>query len=182
MAIKTFTTGEVLTASDTNTYLANSGLVYITSGTSSGTDIRLTPIFNSNYDNYRIILSNFTTGAVRTIAAQLTTGTTVNGSSYNYGGWYVTYAAGLNGAVNAAAQAYWSILTSSTNDSACVWDIQRPFIADTTTFQLQANNFDASYYSNGNNTIVQSYDGIRITNLTSDTCNFSYAVYGYRKA
>jgi hypothetical protein len=27
MAIKTFTTGEVLTASDTNTYLANSGLV-----------------------------------------------------------------------------------------------------------------------------------------------------------
>ena len=31
MAIKTFTTGEVLTASDTNTYLANAGLVYITS-------------------------------------------------------------------------------------------------------------------------------------------------------
>jgi hypothetical protein len=30
MAIKTFTTGEVLTASDTNTYLANSGLVFET--------------------------------------------------------------------------------------------------------------------------------------------------------
>jgi hypothetical protein len=29
MAIKTFTTGEVLTAADTNTYLANSGLVYV---------------------------------------------------------------------------------------------------------------------------------------------------------
>jgi hypothetical protein len=27
MAIKTFTTGEVLTAADTNTYLANSGLI-----------------------------------------------------------------------------------------------------------------------------------------------------------
>jgi hypothetical protein len=33
MAIKTFTTGEVLTASDTNTYLANSGLVYVKSQT-----------------------------------------------------------------------------------------------------------------------------------------------------
>jgi hypothetical protein len=29
MAIKTFTTGEVLTASDTNTYLANAGLVFV---------------------------------------------------------------------------------------------------------------------------------------------------------
>ena len=31
MAVKTFSTGEVLTASDTNTYLNNGGLVYITS-------------------------------------------------------------------------------------------------------------------------------------------------------
>ncbi len=29
MAVKTFTTGEVLTAADTNTYLNNGGLVYI---------------------------------------------------------------------------------------------------------------------------------------------------------
>jgi hypothetical protein len=54
MAIKTFTTGEVLTASDTNTYLANSGLVYITSGTFSGTT-NIDGIFTSTYDNYRIV-------------------------------------------------------------------------------------------------------------------------------
>jgi hypothetical protein len=56
MAIKTFTTGEVLTASDTNTYLANSGLVYITSATLSAT--ALDGIFTSDYDNYRIVISN----------------------------------------------------------------------------------------------------------------------------
>ena len=32
MAIKTFTSGAVLTAADTNTYLTNSGLVYIAQG------------------------------------------------------------------------------------------------------------------------------------------------------
>jgi len=32
MAIKTFTTGEVLTAADTNTYLTNSGFQYVSSG------------------------------------------------------------------------------------------------------------------------------------------------------
>lgn len=56
MAIKTFTTGEVLTASDTNTYLANSGLVYITEVALSTTAID--GIFTSTYDNYRIVVNN----------------------------------------------------------------------------------------------------------------------------
>jgi hypothetical protein len=61
MATKTFTTGEVLTAADTNTYLANSGLVYITqvylsSGTSS---ITVSNCFSSTYNSYRVV-SNFT--------------------------------------------------------------------------------------------------------------------------
>ena len=53
MAVKTFTTGEVLTASDTNTYLANAGLVYITS-TSVGTGGSLTVsnCFSATYNNY----------------------------------------------------------------------------------------------------------------------------------
>jgi len=70
MAIKTFTTGEVLTASDTNTYLANAGLVHIktatvTNATDSGTTWR--SVFNGTYDSYRIVchtLNAFTNGAV----------------------------------------------------------------------------------------------------------------------
>ena len=46
MAIKTFTTGEVLTASDTNTYLNNGGLVFInqvsyTASTSTETTVQV---------------------------------------------------------------------------------------------------------------------------------------------
>jgi hypothetical protein len=59
MAIKTFTTGEVLTASDTNTYLANSGLTYITQGTvSANTTLNFTSIFTSAYDNYRVVFTS----------------------------------------------------------------------------------------------------------------------------
>jgi hypothetical protein len=55
MAIKTFTTGEVLTASDTNTYLANSGLVYVGgSSFSAQSTVNLDGLFSSTYDNYRV--------------------------------------------------------------------------------------------------------------------------------
>ena len=60
MAVKTFTTGEVLTASDTNTYLNNGGLVYI-SGTTVGTgvsSVTVSSAFSSTYDNYRVIINN----------------------------------------------------------------------------------------------------------------------------
>ena len=61
MAIKTFTTGEVLTAADTNTYLANSGLVFIKSQALSGTSTTVTGAFSAAYDNYKIMLSGGST-------------------------------------------------------------------------------------------------------------------------
>ena len=56
MAVKTFT-NEQLTASDTNTYLANAGLVYITSTTvgSAVSSVTVSNCFSSTYDHYRII-------------------------------------------------------------------------------------------------------------------------------
>jgi hypothetical protein len=62
MAVKTFTT-EVLTSADTNTYLANSGLVYVTSATVSGnpSSITVSNAFSSTYDHYQILVNNFDT-------------------------------------------------------------------------------------------------------------------------
>ena len=46
MAIKTFVTGTVLTAADTNEYLANSGLVFVKGGTiATTTNIEITSAF-----------------------------------------------------------------------------------------------------------------------------------------
>ena len=57
MAIKTFTTGEVLTASDTNTYLANAGLVYVSAGTFSNAGSFDVTGFVSTYGTYRLIMN-----------------------------------------------------------------------------------------------------------------------------
>jgi len=60
MAVKTFTTGEVLTASDTNTYLNNGGLVYITTGTAAAgaSTLSVNNCFSSTYENYRLVISS----------------------------------------------------------------------------------------------------------------------------
>jgi hypothetical protein len=52
MAIKTFVTGTVLTAADTNEYLANSGLVYITSTSAVPLQatVTISGCFSATYD------------------------------------------------------------------------------------------------------------------------------------
>jgi hypothetical protein len=66
MAIKTFTPGEVLTASDTNIYLANSGYVLVKNqavGGSSVATLTVTDAFSATYKNYKIVVSGTTSSA-----------------------------------------------------------------------------------------------------------------------
>ena len=65
MAVQTFTSGQVLTAADTNTYLANSGLVYVTSGTIgvAVSSVTVSSVFSSTYDSYKIVISGMSTSA-----------------------------------------------------------------------------------------------------------------------
>lgn len=70
MAIKTFTTGEVLTAADTNTFLANAGLDFIkqvTIGTAV-TSVAVTNVFSATYDSYLTIYSVHAQSANATVA------------------------------------------------------------------------------------------------------------------
>jgi len=90
MAIKTFTAGSVLTASDTNTYLANSGLVYVTSATigAGSTSVTVSNCFSSTYDAYQIVVTggNMTAGDY---GLNMRLGSTTTG--YYYTGTYLTY-------------------------------------------------------------------------------------------
>ena len=72
MAVKTFTAGETATAADTNTYLANSGLVYIkeqTIGNGVGS-VTVSNAFSATYDNY-VININVTTSSASVGALKL---------------------------------------------------------------------------------------------------------------
>lgn len=98
MAVKTFTTGEVLTAADTNTYLNNGGLVYITQQTigSAVSSVTVTGCFSSTYENYHVVVSG---GVASTNNSMLLTlGATATGY-YRfaiYGGFGATTVSGAN--------------------------------------------------------------------------------------
>ena len=91
MAVKTFTSGEVLTASDTNTYLNNGGLVYVKSQTigSAVSSINVTSAFDSTYDIYAITV----TGGAGSTPAAWTLRLGATATNYYNAGYVITYPA-----------------------------------------------------------------------------------------
>jgi hypothetical protein len=137
MAVKTFGT-EVLTSADTNTYLANAGLVYVTSATigSGVTSITVNNAFSATYDNYRIVVSGGTSSNFAPLAVQL--GTT--GTGYYYSLVYASYATNAVAAAcaaNAASVLYMGQTVISGNQMS--FEIQSPFLA-------AKSSFAGSYY------------------------------------
>jgi hypothetical protein len=201
MAIKTFTTGEVLTAADTNTYLANSGLVYIAgatfSGITSGAPLDVNSVFSSTYTNYLLLLRSSQTVAngafqlrMRTVAAQYA------GAAYDYGwgGSYVnatpTYFFGAYSATNPFAPdtSFWTGMTAANGYSATSKiDIMSPNEArETRIFGQGYTNYQGTYYNvavegSGNLGTTTQYTGFRIFPV-SGTSAGEYQLYGYRIA
>ncbi len=192
MAIKTFTSGSVLTASDTNTYLNNGGLVYITEATASGTaaGLNIQSCFNSTYDNYRIEIINGRSTLAANISFQMLTGATpVGGAGYSCG--FVglsSLGASTNVSNNSQASGFMfeSFLNSETGNTAS-FDIMNPFLARRTSLiggsvclnaGLNGFNFRSGISHHENAT---SYDGIRIVASAGNiTC--TVRIYGYRQA
>ena len=83
MAVKTFSVGETLTASDCNAFLAN-GLVYITSASAtSGSALNIDNIFSATYRSYRIVLDDVRiVSGVTGIGLQLRSAGTTNTTTY----------------------------------------------------------------------------------------------------
>lgn len=84
MAIKTFSSGEVLTAADTNTYLANSGLDYIKQQSvgSGVASVLVTSAFTSAYQNYKIIYTGGAGSGSHAIGLRFGIGATMTITNY----------------------------------------------------------------------------------------------------
>lgn len=186
MAVKTFSTGEVLTASDTNTYLANSGLVYVTTATvgSAVTSVTINNCFTSTYDAYRIVMTNIdgtTDGNV--IALQMTTSGTASTTDYAGNTFYVSTGT-TGGLSNAALSAYFeagSISNASTFSAAL--DLLQPALAKYTRIQW-GPSVDETYFrfGGGVHKVETAYDGMKITSVVGTITGGTITVYGYRKA
>jgi hypothetical protein len=187
MAIKTFTTGEVLTASDTNTYLANSGLVYIKEVALTGTAVNITSCFSATYDAYQIVISNLTnsSGGVF-INWQLLSGTTPAAGA-NYNSTRISVSGATVGASYTGAATSGNFMPFDAGKNAQSITITQPFLALWTTAFGQCNYGAGAAASQPESfgsvhTVNTSYDGIR---LISGAFNFSTGkavVYGYRQS
>jgi hypothetical protein len=190
MAIKTFTTGEVLTASDTNTYLANAGLVYITQGTVTGnTALNFSSIFTSAFNNYRVIWtpSARQTGPQNQINLRVRSGTTdlSTGNLYQWSRMYY-YAAG-DGSSGSVADNEIEMSDSNAGLVAFSFDIYAPNLAQETLVagqtvlsQVTGGPFLFGINWGGMVNNSTSYDGFSI--IGTSNISGTARVYGYRQS
>jgi len=186
MAIKTFTTGDVLTASDTNTYLANSGLVYITQTTFSGVvSTTVQSCFSGTYTNYVIVARLYTTS--NDSFYQNTLGTTPAATNYNYQKLEVNGAT-ITGTRSTGQTSF--NFTSNSNGAfyqTTTLDLFSPYVADATGLQIAHTRTNGAYTAPnvfsiyGNHSTATSYDGFTIS-VPTGTMTGALWVYGRRNA
>ena len=184
MAIKTFTTGEVLTASDTNTYLANSGLVYIASGTvtSGSSYLEILNCFSATYDNYRIVMSGFQASGNQGMVYYL--GTNASTGVYYGSLYYDQYTGGATATVrqNGGNYAYVGLSEAAVTNGSYTFDVTNPFLS---TYSNSHGTYNARNFSGWHGALVNnttSYTGIRIFSDAGTTLTAGKVrVYGYRQ-
>lgn len=183
MAIKTFTTGEVLTASDTNTYLNNGGLVYVTQQTigTAVTSVTVSNCFSSTYDNYRIIITGGTASANASCAFQLNAST---GSTYQMYGYYNDFGTAALIAYSPAAATNWTdAIRVSTVAYQATIELNGPNLARATLGWTQTHSTTTVYNFALRDTSTAQSTGFTITPQGGTTITGgTIRVYGYRQA
>ena len=192
MAIKTFTTGEVLTAADTNTFLANAGLDYIGAVTLNAVTNNISNVFSSTYQSYRVVISglNNATTTTRRLNIRFRTGSDDNSANYSgfqtfgYGSPGTT---GFGGETGQAQGLICSLSNTATAGAGMSFDIWNPNTAAITTwagtcitYQLDVVGFVLRTFGGAMNTTTQ-YTGFSIIG-TTDALSGTVRVYGYRQA
>lgn len=179
MAVKTFTTGEVLTSTDTNTYLANAGLVFVKSqpvGTAV-TSVSVTGAFNSDYRDYLISYSGGVKSADNNIRLAL------GGSATSYYG-VLSYGSFLGGPIQNSAQnnaALFGFIGGGNSSVANIHaTIKQPFLAAPTEVYSQARYGTVYGYFLGYHGEIASYSSFTITPDSGTFTGGSIVVYGYR--
>lgn len=189
MAVKSnFAAGDVLTASNVNTYLTNGGLVYITQATASAGSASLVidGCFTSTYADYRIVtrFGSATSGFPGVLFYMRAGG--VDNTSANY------YYAGNGRSAASVDFSYGAAATTSGYlgglSGHFVSDIINPASSTTQTLLTgQAMFYDGTNFINrttGNwHNVASAFDGIKFFPASSTfTANFTVQVYGYRQA
>lgn len=187
MAIKTFTAGAVLTASDTNTYLTNGGLVYVSAGSFTNATTADITGFTTTYATFRLVINVIRHSGSGNSGVTATMRDATNGMTTGYfgGGYQITYLGGASvvGARNNAADFYLVTVVNQTSRCQITVDISNmnqattnPCLAGVTYDGSQAGPAYIGYESSAK---TLSPDRIRIACAVGITGN--WRLYGYRE-
>ena len=184
MAVKTFTTGEVLTAADTNTYLNNGGLVYVTEQT-IGTAVasqQVTGCFSATYAAYRVVINGVTFSTANNACA-VRLGTSTTRTDYYWGGYNVTLSTGVLAAEsgNATAEGL-RIGYTSTNATSFGFDLYGPFLAQRTNYYSGFGEGNYVGMHSGYDNSAVSYADLVVRASSGTMTGGVIRVYGYRQA
>ena len=177
MPVPNFVPGEIWTAGAADSiglWLVKTQA--ITAGTSS---VSVTSAFSTDYDSYRIVVSNGTLAGLAVISGQMT-GSTGN----NYYGALTGTALTTNTFVGVSNNnvASWSILgVGSATFLSLAFDVHDPFLARPTRVgpANYASTTDAGVF-NGLHNVATSYTGITLATASTFQSG-TVRVYGYRK-
>lgn len=185
MAVKTFGS-ERLTSTDINTYLTNSGLVYIKSQTvgTAVASVTVSSAFSTDFDNYKVLWNNGVTST--TTSVNMTLGATATG--YNSVLVYGQYGNTTVTAVNNQNGSSWTYMAYGSTDAVVLAaEIYQPFLTKYTMFQshhiqLSGAGGNAAGYNAGVLTNTTSYTSFTLAPGSGTLTGGTITVYGYRKA
>lgn len=188
MAVKTFTSGAVLTASDTNTYLNNGGLVYIGSTSyTNATAVNVNNVFTSTYRNYLIVGSHNPSASLDGFRMRLrASGTDQTGANYQY----TSARLYTNNLIDSTGAGTNFTLLANGGPGNAIFGYQilvySPQISDRTIWQFDAVNFEAvsagvRWWSMGGYNATYQADGFTLYPTTGTTTwTGQLQIYGYR--
>ena len=182
-----FSSGAVLTAAQMNSV----GLWLVGSTTAtSGTTAQVLGCFTTDYDAYKIIVTDIRTVASSSFTIQLLQGSTAVATNYGWGVSRVDYAGALTGTGSGITPlvASWAsqVTNSLTPATSFTMEIQNPFLSQYTYAQWEAtDNRGGSGYARqmggGTQASTLSCTGIRFSLTASSITNMNIDVFGYRK-
>jgi len=184
MAVKTFTS-EILTSSDTNTYLANSGLVYVTNASATtGTSLSVNNCFTSTYSAYRIIVSRASLGGTTGMSLRMRAAGSDQATLYYGIRSGFDYTTGVVSVSNINNGTQWELpLITDTSSAACIIDLYNPQLLLKTQFSAQGSDARTgglgALASGGMINNGTSFDGFTIFSAQTIT-SLNLTVYGYR--
>lgn len=180
MSVKSFTQAEKLTAADTNTYLANGGLVYIKSQT-IGTGVSTVTVANawsSTYDNYRVTLG----GGVNSVdGSYLRIRFDGGGTTDYYGTLYYDLYTGATGFNRVAGGPAGDVGITSTSQATTSFDVFGP---NGTKRKYVSGVYSGGYigYFGFQSIATTQYTDITFLASSGTFTGGTITIYGYRKA